>query len=238
MLHYLAKKSIVYIEPTVVSHLVARPSADVKLASWQRATRRLWENYADRFEFVVSGIVRAEIRRGDPIAAQQRLEVVSHLTVLQALPEADTLAQKLLEAGAVPQNSQADAEHIALATVHGTDYLVSWNHKHIVNSNKLEHIKQVCQAAGFKPITLCTPAELIEEFQMKEEQVKEEQVEYTNPILEECYRIKAEINAEFKSIEELGAYLRAQQEEDKKQGIKYVSFFDPSKHTPPEESTD
>ena len=68
--------------------------------------------------------------------------------------------------------------------------------------------------------------------------MKEEQVEYTNPILEECYRIKAEINAEFKSIEELGAYLRAQQEEDKKQGIKYVSFFDPSKHTPPEESTD
>jgi hypothetical protein len=68
--------------------------------------------------------------------------------------------------------------------------------------------------------------------------MKEEQEEYTNPILEECYRIKDEINAQFKTIEELSAYLKAQQEEDKRQGWKYVSFFDPSKHTPSEKSND
>jgi transcriptional regulator of NAD metabolism len=68
--------------------------------------------------------------------------------------------------------------------------------------------------------------------------MKEEQEEYTNPILEECYRIKDEINAQFKTIEELSAYLKAQQEEDKRQGWKYVSFFDPSKHTPLEKSND
>ena len=61
---------------------------------------------------------------------------------------------------------------------------------------------------------------------------------YTDPILEECYRIKAEISAQFKTQEEFSAYLKAMEEEDKRNGIKYVSYFDPSKHTPPEKSED
>jgi hypothetical protein len=60
---------------------------------------------------------------------------------------------------------------------------------------------------------------------------------YTNPILEECYRIKAEISAKFKTQEEFFAYLKAGEEEDKRNGLKYVPY-DPSKHTPPEKSDD
>ncbi len=61
---------------------------------------------------------------------------------------------------------------------------------------------------------------------------------YTDPILEECYRIKAEISAQFKTLEEFFAYLKAGEEEDKRNGIKYVSYFDPSKHKIPEKSED
>ena len=241
MLKYETIRSKVYIEPTVVSHLVARPSDDAILASWQRATRQLWKDYADRFEFVISEIVRAEIQRGDATAAQRRLEVVSPLTVLEILPEVNVLVQKLLEAGAVSRNSEPDAQHIAIATVHGVEYLVSWNHKHIVNEHKREHINRVCQAEGFQPIILCTPIELMEEIQMKETPEKHPEFDpetYTNPILEECYRIKAEISAQFKNPGELSAYLKARQEEGKRNGIQYVSYFDPSKHTPPEKSDD
>ena len=61
---------------------------------------------------------------------------------------------------------------------------------------------------------------------------------YTDPILEECYRIKAEISAQFKTPAEFSAYLKAMQEENKRNGKKYVSYFDPSKHTLPEKSED
>ena len=61
---------------------------------------------------------------------------------------------------------------------------------------------------------------------------------YTNPILEECYRIKSEISAQFKTQEEFSAYLQALQEEGKRNGLKYVSYYDPSKHTPIEKSDD
>ena len=94
MLKYERIKPRVYLEPTVVSHLVTRSSDDAILASWQKASRRLWEDYADRFEFVVSRIVHAEIQRGDPIAARQRLEAVSLLRILETFPEVDLLAQK------------------------------------------------------------------------------------------------------------------------------------------------
>ena len=86
--------------------------------------------------------------------------------------------------------------------------------------------------------TLCTPIALMEDIQMKEKQTPEKYPEfdpetYTNPILEEYYRIKAEISAQFKTQEEFFAYLKAGEEEDKRNGLKYVPY-DPSKHTPPE----
>ena len=241
MVNYVTTKPRVYIEPTVISHLVARPSDDAILASWQRASQQLWENYADRFEFVISDIVSNEVRLGDAHAAQRRLEIISALTVLEILSETDVLTYRLLNAGAVPRNSVTDAQHIAIAAVHGVEYLVSWNHKHIVNEYKRGHINQVCQEAGFQPITICTPIELMEDIQMKETAEKQPEFDpetYTNPILEECYRIKAEISAQFKSLDEYFAYLKTTQEENKRNGVKYVSYFDPSKHTPSEKSDD
>lgn len=66
--------------------------------------------------------------------------------------------------------------------------------------------------------------------------MKEDLENYTDPILEECYRMKEAFAAKFNSIEELSAYLRGRQEERKRQGVKYVSFFHPSKHTPMKKS--
>ena len=69
-----------------------------------------------------------------------------------------------------------------------------------------------------------------------EKQVEFDPETYTNPILEECYRIKEEISAQFKTVEEYYLYLKAKEEEDKRNGVKYVSYFDPSKHKTPEKS--
>ena len=60
---------------------------------------------------------------------------------------------------------------------------------------------------------------------------------YTNPILEECYRIKAEISAKFKTPAEFSAFLKAQEEEGKRDRKKYVPY-DPSKHTLRKKSQD
>ncbi len=233
MLIYVNIKPRVYVETTVISHLVARPSNDKILAYWQKITRQLWDEHTERFEFVISEIVKDEIQQGDVTAAKQRLEVVSSLDILQSVPEISILVEILLEVGAVPQNSVIDAQHIAFAAVHGVDYLVSWNLKHLVNENKRDYIKEVCQKAGFKPTTICTPIELIKETEMKETSDKHIDYDpdtYTNPILEECYRIKSELNARFKTVEDFFTYIKAREEENKRNGVKYVSYYDPEKH--------
>lgn len=219
MLKYKDIKSRVYIETTVVSYLIARPSADATLSGRQQTTRQLWENYSDNFEFVVSDVVITEIRQGNEIAAQRRIDALAGLTVLELSPEAVTLALKLIAAGAVPKESQTDAQHIAVAVVNSIEHLTSWNYKHIVNETKRRHIDQVCQAAGYRPTILCTPAELIEEMEMKEKPHPP-----MDPVLEECYRMKAEFNARFKTMQELVDYLKAENKKNKAEGWKYVSL--------------
>ena len=227
MFTYAPTNPFVYIEPTVISYAVADPSSNAKLALWQAESRRFLNAYQHQLAFVVSDAVLNEIRKGDPSQAQKRLTAIAHFAKLPMTPVAHALAQNLLAARAVPENSETDAEHIAIATVHGVDYLVSWNHKHLVNPNQLWQIERVCEASGFQPVTICTPTTLMEELVVKEFQQKYpvpdfDPETYTDPILEECYRIKREISAEFNNLDEFHEFLVAQEIENRKKGHKYL----------------
>lgn len=52
--------------------------------------------------------------------------------------------------------------HIAAAAVHGLDYLVTWNCKHIANPAMRGTMEAVCRAAGYDAPVICTPPERIE----------------------------------------------------------------------------
>ena len=68
---------------------------------------------------------------------------------------------------------------------------------------------------------------------MKEypENYKDPVIDYTYPMLEECYRMTEEFAAQFNSVEELSAHLRKVQEECKRKGMKVVSYYvPPEKH--------
>ena len=115
------------------------------------------------FELYASRLVVAEAQLGDPDAAAERLLVLEPVTLLSETSESRALASKLLEAGGLPRKAASDALHIAIATVHGMDYLVTWNCKHIANARMLRFVIRTCQAAGFEAPIICTPEELIED---------------------------------------------------------------------------
>ena len=174
---------------------------------------------------------------------RKRLAAVAQFTKLSTTPTVDALTQQLLAAGAVPKSADADAEHIAIATVHGVDYLVSWNHKHLVNENQLRQINRVCEAAGFRPVIICTPTTLMEAFIMKEIIQKYpvpdfDPETYTDPVLEECYRIKREISEEFETFEERRDYLIALEIENRKKGHKYAPIPPHLERYPHQEDVD
>ena len=156
-------KPRIYVETSVISYLTSRASRDFIVSMCQQITRYWWDNIADRkFDLVSSAVVRQEISRGDTDAAQQRLDVLESITVLETpLEEMYSLAEALVAAGAVPLRAKTDALHIAIAAIHGIEYLVTWNFKHIANTNKLPVIHRVCETAGYVPTTICTPLELL-----------------------------------------------------------------------------
>ncbi|MEM6646203.1 MAG: hypothetical protein AAF730_08115 [Bacteroidota bacterium] len=71
------------------------------------------------------------------------------------------LAKALLEPGPIPVKAATDATHIAVATVMGADYLLTWNFKHLANAALRKRINAICRTEGFDPPVICTPEDLL-----------------------------------------------------------------------------
>jgi hypothetical protein len=89
--------------------------------------------------------------------------VLKAVPILDATPDAMRLTVALLGGGAVPRRAVVDATHVAIATVHGVDYLLTWNCAHIANAMMRGRIETICRKAGYEPPVLCTPEELMED---------------------------------------------------------------------------
>ena len=150
----------VYIETTFVSYLTARPHRDVVIAGHQQVTHEWWDAHRAGYELCVSQLVLDESAAGDAQAAQERLDVLQSMTVLEITEAALSLAKELIQQGALPVKAAEDALHIAVATVHAIPYLLTWNCRHLANATMRPVIESVCAGKGYKAPIICTPEEL------------------------------------------------------------------------------
>jgi hypothetical protein len=89
------------------------------------------------------------------------LEDPSRRSLARTTQEATQLARALVNQVPLPERAAVDALHVAIATVHGMDYLLTWNCTHIANATLREPIESVCRASGYEPPAICTPVELL-----------------------------------------------------------------------------
>ena len=75
--------------------------------------------------------------------------------------EAIDLARKYIEASVVGKTSFDDCIHIAMATIHKTDILVSWNFKHIVNVYRIRGYNGVNLSNGYIQLEIRSPKEIL-----------------------------------------------------------------------------
>lgn len=151
----------VYIETSIVSYLVARPSRDVVAAARQQLTHEWWNAHRSGFSVWASELVLEEAGRGDAGAARQRVDALADIPLLPLTPDVDRVAAALLKGAALPEQAAADAAHIALATVHGVGYLLTWNCKHIANPFIQRSVQRISAEAGFVAPVVCTPEEFV-----------------------------------------------------------------------------
>lgn len=155
-------KPTVYVETSVISYLTARPSRDILIAANQQVTQEWWQERRPNFDVYVSQLVDQEISSGDSEAVTKRQVALTGCLFLDITPGAVKLAGQLIEQNAIPRQAAEDALHIAVATVSGMDYLMTWNFKHIANAAMRTNVELVCRLNGYEPPVICSPMELME----------------------------------------------------------------------------
>ena len=153
----------VYVETSVISYLVSLPSRDLRVAAWQQITTQWWEQEKSKYELFTSELVLTEAAAGDPSAAQKRIDKLNGIPCLNVSDEAKALAARLITDGGMPAHAAADALHVATASVHAIDYLLTWNCRHIDNATTKPVVRSICAVAGYACPEICTPLELLSE---------------------------------------------------------------------------
>lgn len=151
----------VYIETSILGYLTARPSRDIIVAANMEITREWWNERRRDFQLYSSQAVVKETAQGDAKIASQRLEILAHLSLLDLNQSVLDLAEQFLRRSNLPAKANVDAVHIAVATVHGMDYLLTWNCRHIANAQIQKKLAELSLDFGYELPILCTPYELL-----------------------------------------------------------------------------
>lgn len=162
MLYNGIVKPKIYVETSVVSYITALPNRDLIVAANQQVSQEWWRERRERFSLYASQLVMREISAGNEDAIARRLELMTEFEFLEITDEATYLADEFIRQNAIPKKAAEDALHIAIAAVHGMDFLVTWNFKHIANAVLRANIESICRLQGFEPPVICSPQELME----------------------------------------------------------------------------
>ncbi|MBE9061426.1 type II toxin-antitoxin system VapC family toxin [cf. Phormidesmis sp. LEGE 11477] len=151
----------VCIETSILGYLTARSTKNLILAANMEVTKDWWELRRNNFALYTSEAVLAEVMRGDSEIASQRLEILRSFPLLALNQAVQGLAVQFLARSNLPPKAKIDAIHIAAATVHSMDYLLTWNCKHIANAQIQRKLAEISLDCGFVLPVLCTPTELM-----------------------------------------------------------------------------
>jgi len=113
---------------------------------------------------LVSDLVGDELDRA-PSRVRHLFESIPEvaLETLPLTPGIALLRDAYLKAGILTERSTYDAWHVATATFHRSDAIVSWNFKHIVQLGKMRAYNRVNAEQGFGHLNIVTPQEVIHE---------------------------------------------------------------------------
>lgn len=132
-------------------------------SEFEEDTRILFEKIKlEQFHLVLSDITEGELQEAPGMIRKLFIELSAGLaTKIELTKEAVQLADTYLAEKVVGKTSRVDCFHIALATIHQVDILVSWNFKHIVNVQRIRGYNAVNMKLGYPTIDIRSPKEII-----------------------------------------------------------------------------
>ena len=155
-------KSRIYLETSFISYLASNASREPITAQRQSSSNYWWTTQRAHFELCISARVFQECQKGDSLQVQKRIALLEETKLLPLNEEIMELAEHLLAPGCVPSVAASDAIHIAAATIHDCEYLLTWNFRHIANARIRRNAERIIENYGYQPPIICTPDELSE----------------------------------------------------------------------------
>ena len=155
-------KKKAYVETSIPSfYYEVRTEPDmVARRDW---TRQWWATTSIRYNIVTSIAVIDELEGGDFPSRDDCLNLLGNVALVPVEPAIDDIVRAYISRRVMPANPLGDALHLALASYHRCDFLVTWNCKHLANANKFGHIRRINTLLGLYVPTLVTPLELLGE---------------------------------------------------------------------------
>lgn len=153
----------IYIETTVISfYFNAR--TEPEMVARQNWTRRwLDDAIAGPDDLVTSLAVEVEPVAGEFPSKADMLVLASRFPLLDLNEAVAEAVDAYIAHRVMPGNPGGDALHLAAASFHRCDFLVTWNCRHIANANKFGHIRRINSLLGIGNPALVTPLELLNE---------------------------------------------------------------------------
>jgi predicted nucleic acid-binding protein len=151
---------IVYVETTIFSfyHDVRTSATVVAMRQW---TREWWESQRHQYDLLTSTAVLAELAAGRMPHRTDALAMARRLSAIPVEDDIREIVEVYIKHQVMPAQPLGDALHLALASFHKVDYLLTWNCKHLANANKFAHIRRVNALIGLPTPALVTPIELM-----------------------------------------------------------------------------
>ncbi len=124
-------------------------------------TREWWDKQRYHYELVTSLAVIEELNNGKYPTKNAALSLVSDIPILSAQKAIDDIVEAYISRRVMPKDPVGDAFHLAMASFHRCDFLLTWNCQHLANANKFDHIRRINTILGLFVPTLITPVELL-----------------------------------------------------------------------------
>lgn len=153
-------KKIVYVETTIPS-FYQEIRTEPEMIARRNWTREWWDNQREHYQLVTSMAVIEELERGDYPNKEQTIELVADIPLLSINTEIHEIVETYIRRKLMPADVMGDALHLATASFHGCDFLLTWNCKHLANANKFSHIRRLNTLLGLYVPALITPVELL-----------------------------------------------------------------------------
>jgi predicted nucleic acid-binding protein len=150
----------VYVETTIPSFYHEERTAP-DIVARREWTRQWWSDAAERYELATSPAVLDELAGGPPERSQKWLELIRGVPLLPVETAIGEIVQAYILHRVMPTDPAGDALHLALASYHKCEFLVTWNCRHLANANKIGHIRRVNTMLGLFVPALVTPLELL-----------------------------------------------------------------------------